>query len=101
MRGALTRYRVMAYVTGVLLILLVFVAMPLKYLGGIEWPTVVIGQVHGYLYMIYLVAAVDLARRVRFSFQRMVAMFLAGVVPTVAFFCERRVTRWARERYAG
>ncbi|MQA78119.1 MAG: DUF3817 domain-containing protein [Streptosporangiales bacterium] len=96
-RGALVRYRVMAYVTGVLLITLVFVAMPLDRIWHIPEPVAVIGQVHGYLYMVYLVAAADLARRVRLSFTRMVAMFLAGVVPTVAFFCERRVTRWVKE----
>ncbi|MBO0829337.1 MAG: DUF3817 domain-containing protein [Streptosporangiales bacterium] len=96
--GALVRYRVMAYVTGTLLILLVFVAMPVKYLGHDDTPVAIIGQVHGYLYMVYLVAAADLARRVRFSLTRMVAMFLAGVVPTLAFFCERRVTGWVRER---
>lgn len=98
--GALVRYRVMAYVTGTLLILLVFVAMPIKYLGHNDTPVAVIGQVHGYLYMVYLVAAADLARRVRFSLARMVAMFLAGVVPTLAFFCERRVTGWVHERVA-
>lgn len=95
--GALIRYRVMAYVTGVLLIALVFVAMPLDRIWHIPEPVAVIGQVHGYLYMVYLVTAADLARRVRLSFLRMVAMFLAGVVPTVAFFCERRVTRWVTE----
>lgn len=99
--GALVRYRVMAYVTGTLLILLVFVAMPIKYLGHNDVPVAIIGQVHGYLYIIYLVAAADLARRVRFSLTRMVAMFLAGVVPTLAFFCERRVTGWIHERISG
>lgn len=98
-RAALTRYRVLAYVTGVLLILLIFVAMPIDRFLHNDKPVAIIGQVHGYLYMVYLVAAADLARRVRFSFKRMVAMFLAGVVPTVAFFCERRVTRWVRERF--
>lgn len=98
--GALVRYRVMAYVTGTLLILLVFVAVPIQVLGN-DTPVAILGQVHGYLYMVYLVAAADLARRVRFSLTRMVAMFLAGVVPTLAFFCERRVTGWIRERLPG
>lgn len=87
----------MAWVTGVLLITLVFIAMPIEYIGHNDTPVAIIGQVHGYLYIVYLVAAADLARRVRFSFKRMVAMFLAGLVPTVAFFCERRVTGWVRE----
>ena len=35
-QGALTRYRVMAYVVGVMLVLLVAVAMPLKYLAELN-----------------------------------------------------------------
>lgn len=87
----------MAWVTGTLLIVLVFFAVPMEYIGHNDTPVAIIGQIHGYLYIVYLIAAADLARRVRFSFKRMVAMFLAGLVPTVAFFCERRVTSWVAE----
>ncbi|MGH3095744.1 MAG: DUF3817 domain-containing protein [Streptosporangiales bacterium] len=96
-KGALLRYRTMAWITGTLLMTLVFAAVPIKYLGHNDTPVAIIGQIHGYLYIVYLVAAADLARRVRFSFKRMVGMFLAGVVPTLAFFCERRVTGWVHE----
>ena len=63
--GALTRYRVMAYVVGVWLIVLVLVAMPLKYLDDSPTMVEVVGPVHGFLYMAYLVTAVDLARASR------------------------------------
>ncbi len=97
MRGALTRYRAIAYVVGVVLILLVVVGMPLKYLW--DEPVVVetIGPAHGFLYMVYLVAAFDLGRRARWPLSRMILVMLAGTVPFVSFAAERTVTRWVRE----
>ncbi|MGE5764421.1 MAG: DUF3817 domain-containing protein, partial [Mycobacterium leprae] len=46
---ALTRYRVLAYVVGVWLLLLVLVAMPLKYVGGNDALVAVVGPIHGFL----------------------------------------------------
>ncbi|WBB79535.1 DUF3817 domain-containing protein [Micromonospora sp. WMMD882] len=94
MGAALTRYRVIAWIVGVVLILLVVIGMPLKY--GFDEPVVVetIGPAHGFLYMVYLVAAFDLARRAEWSLRRMALVMLAGTVPFVSFYAERRVSRW-------
>lgn len=98
--GALLRYRVMAYIVGVGLIILVFVGMPLKYGAGITAVVSVVGALHGVLYIVYLVAALDLARRARFSILEMLAMVGAGLLPGLAFVIERRVTRRVRAKLA-
>lgn len=97
MGGALLRYRAMAYVVGVVLIVLVVIGMPLKYVW--DEPAVVetVGPAHGFLYMIYLLAAFDLARRARWPLRRMVLVMLAGTIPFVSFYAERVVTGWVRE----
>ena len=61
LRGALTRYRVMAYVVGVWLVLLVLVAMPLKYFAGIPGAVKVAGWVHGILFIFFCMALVHTA----------------------------------------
>jgi integral membrane protein len=91
-RGALLRYRVIAYVVGVMLLLLVFVAMPLKYFADSPGAMDVIGPAHGFLYMVYLVGTFDLFRRVRWSFPRLVMMALAGTIPFLSFYAERKTT---------
>jgi integral membrane protein len=91
-RGALLRYRVIAYVVGVMLLLLVLVAMPLKYFGDNPGAVDVIGPLHGFLYMIYLLATFDLFRRVRWSFPRLVLMALAGTIPFLSFYAERKTS---------
>jgi integral membrane protein len=94
--GALTRFRVMAYVTGVLLLVLVLVAMPLKYIWGQGTAVALVGPAHGFLYMVYLVTAFDLAVRARWTFQRTLLMLLAGTIPALSFVAERKATRWVR-----
>jgi integral membrane protein len=91
-RGALTRYRVIAYVVGVMLLVLLFVAMPLKYLGDNPAAMNVVGPLHGFLYVVYLLGTFDLFRRVRWSFPRLVLMAVAGTIPFLSFYAERKTT---------
>jgi integral membrane protein len=93
-RAALIRYRAIAYLVGVVLIVLVVIGMPLKYLA--DEPVIVetVGPAHGFLYMVYLVAVFDLGRRARWPLGRMLLVMLAGTVPFVSFYAERVVTRW-------
>ena len=92
MRAAVLRYRVMAYVTGVVLVVLGFVGIPLQVAG---YPAVAndVGVVHGILYIIYLVCAWLLARGLRLGVKPTLIMLLAGTVPIMTFIVERWVTR--------
>jgi integral membrane protein len=91
-KAAVLRYRVMAYVTGVVLIVLCFVGIPLQVAG---YPAVAndVGVLHGILYIIYLVVAWILARKLRLATKPTVIMLLAGTVPVMTFIVERWVTR--------
>ena len=91
--SALARYRTMAYLVGTGLLVLVLVGIPLQY--GANKPDVVkiVGPIHGFLYLVYLVTAYDLWRRERWSLLRIVAMVSAGFVPVLAFVVERAMTR--------
>ncbi|WP_089158335.1 DUF3817 domain-containing protein [Micromonospora sp. NBS 11-29] len=94
MGGALTRYRVIAWIVGVALVVLVLIGMPLKY--GFDDPSVVavVGVAHGWLYMLYLALTFDLSRRAGWPLKRMLLVMLAGTVPFVSFYAERRVSHW-------
>ena len=94
--AALQRYRVMANVVGVLLIALICVAVPLKYLGDVREPVVVLGTAHGWLYALFFLAAIDLALRAKWSLKGTVLTVLAGTVPFLSFYAERNATRRTR-----
>jgi integral membrane protein len=94
---ALRNYRVAAWVTGIGLLVLVFVAMPLKYFLGEPRPVAVVGMLHGFLYMAYIVCTLILAERTRWRPLEAVVILLAGTVPIASFVAERQVTRRVRE----
>lgn len=108
MNGTLTRYRVMATIVGVLLIVLILVGMPLKYafddgtdahqLG--EWITTYLGIAHGWLYMIFLVTAVLLSRAARWDVPFTLVTLVSGTVPVLSFWAEHRATARVRAEHA-
>lgn len=94
-RAALSRYRILAYITGVMLLVLC-VEMLLNY--------VILGQdhqvmkylswipfTHGFIYMVYLVMVGDLWSRMRWGGKELVIMVLGGVVPIMSFLVEKKV----------
>ncbi|HEV8565727.1 MAG TPA: DUF3817 domain-containing protein, partial [Actinoplanes sp.] len=50
MQGALIRYRIIAWTVGVVLLVLVLVAMPIKYIGGNDALVAIVGPIHGFLF---------------------------------------------------
>lgn len=100
MRGALLRYRVMAYVVGCLLVVLVCVGVPLKYLGGDDTVVTWTGIPHGWLYMILIITAFDLGRRARWGWGRLILIALAGTVPFLSFVAEHYATKDVRAKLA-
>lgn len=91
--GALSRYRLMAYLVGVGLLVLVLVGMPLQYGAHYAGVVAVVGPLHGGLYIVYLLAGTDLARRSRLTLVQLLLVIVAGFVPGVAFVVERWVAR--------
>lgn len=118
-RSAATFYKVAAYITGIMLLLLV-VEMILKYgmnliayaggtdksgaanvfsivpegdvIGGVNVSIAVL-IAHGWLYVVYLLAVFILWSRMRWSLGQFIAIALGGVVPFLSFVMERRVHR--------
>ncbi|MBV9164219.1 MAG: DUF3817 domain-containing protein [Pseudonocardiales bacterium] len=94
----LVGYRIAAYATGVMLLVLT-TSVVLHYGFGdrrLAWS----GPVHGFLYMGYLVTTVLLGTSVRWRPGRMVLVALAGTVPFMSFVAERSVTGEVRRRLA-
>jgi integral membrane protein len=92
-QGARTRYRIMAWIVGVGLLVLVLVGMPLKYIGDDDSVVAIVGPIHGFLFMVYVVLTFDLGRRAKWELSRMLLVMLAGTIPFLSFWAERKVSR--------
>lgn len=91
-QAALLRYRVIAYVVGVGLIVLIFIGVPVQVWGNSDSIVKIVGPLHGALYVGYLLLTLDLARRVRMNVIVMLLVMAAGTIPFLSFVAERRVT---------
>jgi integral membrane protein len=89
-------YRVMAYVTGVVLIVLCVLAVLQPFVAD-QAAVSVLGLVHGTLYIVYLLVAFALSRRLRLGAWPTAGILLAGTVPVMTFVVERRISH----RYIG
>lgn len=101
LEAALQRYRVLSFVTGTFLLLLC-VEMVAKYVlrGGEPWLGMWVSQVHGLIYIVYLVTVMDVWTRAKAGWRMLAAMVLAGVVPVLSFWQERKTTVKVRELMA-
>jgi len=90
-RGALLRYRIIAYATGIGLIVLVFIGVPVRYAAHHPIVVAIVGPLHGFLYIAYLLATLELALRARWSLIKTVLVGAAGTIPFMSFVAERRV----------
>ncbi|MEO8851337.1 MAG: DUF3817 domain-containing protein [Allobranchiibius sp.] len=87
---ALKFFKVMAFVVGIGLLLLTAQVI-LKYgfdNGALNWWP----QPHGLVYIVYIVATVNLSFKMRWGLLKMVGVIVAGCVPFLSFFIERKVS---------
>jgi integral membrane protein len=113
--AALLRYRVMANIVGVLLIVLCLVGLPLHYgyllfpdampEGGTAWQwgadiSRYLGVAHGWLYMLFLVMAFLLSRTARWDLPFTITTLLCGTVPVLSFWAEHRATKHVKAQLA-
>lgn len=94
-RIAVRGYRVMAYVTGTMLMILCFICIPIQVWGHNDVPVDIVGTTHGVLYMIYIVVSFVMTRTVRMKVASpgTIIVLLAGTIPVLTFVVERWVTR--------
>lgn len=93
LRAYVIGYRVMAYITGVLIIVICFAGLPLQFAAGQPWIDQVLGTVHGYLYIGYVIIAWLLGTKLRLRPRQMIPLLLAGIIPVMTFVVERWMSR--------
>lgn len=92
-------YRVLAFVVGVLLAFCSLVALPAKYLATDGSDLQEFGETasimwlfHGWIFIVYVVVAFLLAQKFRWSARFTILTLVAGLIPLLIFWVERRVT---------
>ncbi len=93
--SAVGRFRIVAFWEGISFLVLLFVAMPLKYGLGVDQAVSVVGMAHGLLFIGYCVTLALAASRL--GTRRSVLAFVLSLVPGGTFWLEDRLRRDERE----
>jgi integral membrane protein len=94
--SALQRFRFIALVEGVSLLLLLFIAMPLKYFADESRPVTYVGWAHGILFLLYLIFLLDVWIKLRWNFGKVLVAFIASLIPFGTFLFEGRLKKESR-----
>jgi integral membrane protein len=89
--------RVISWLEGASFILLLFVAMPLKYLLGLPLAVRVTGMVHGILFVVLIYALLRVVQSQRLSMKRAFMVFLAALIPFGPFLVDKMLVGAARD----
>ena len=101
LKTSLGRLRIIGWWEGVSFLVLLLVAMPLKYLAG--WPDAVrvVGMAHGVLFVLYVLAALHAALDHDWPWKRTFLVLMASVLPAGPFIIDAKILREEEVRTGG
>ncbi|RYG54787.1 MAG: DUF3817 domain-containing protein [Chitinophagaceae bacterium] len=91
--GALNRFRWIAIIEGISYLLLLFIAMPLKYFADQPLPVKYMGWAHGVLFVAFCVLLLQVWLDRRWSFGKATLAFASSLVPFGTFLFDREIKK--------
>ena len=85
-----------AVIEGISYLLLLLIAMPLKYLADEKRPVLYVGWLHGFLFVLYGLLLLKVWIKYKWTFKRAVLAFIASLVPFGTFILDKKL----KEQYA-
>ena len=84
-------FRLISFLEGVSFILLLFFAMPMKYMMGNASFVKMLGMPHGILFLLYVMLAISLTIEKEWGLKKFILVFLASVVPFGTFYADKKL----------
>jgi integral membrane protein len=88
----LGKFRIVAFLEGCSYLLLGF-TMILKYKFLMREPNYVVGMIHGFLFILYVIMLLQIWRRYNWSFAKTTLAFIASLVPFGTFVADKKLFR--------
>lgn len=85
------RLRIIAFLEGCSLLLLVFIAMPVKYLFKIPEATQAIGMIHGILFVLFIAATLAISVLQKWTFNRIFMVMFSSILPFGTFYVDKKI----------
>lgn len=86
-------YRKIALTEGASYLILLFIAMPLKYLFNIPEAVKYFGWIHGVLFLVFIVILIVTTFKYKWNVKRVVIYLIASVLPFVPFMLDKNLKK--------
>ena len=96
-RNPIPFLRRIALIEGVSFLLLIGIAMPLKYLAGMPLAVTVVGWIHGILFVVFCLGLLRTMIVARWPILRAAVLFIAALLPFGPFVLDRRMNGYHEE----
>lgn len=93
LRSTIGRLRVIGFIEGLSYLILLGIAMPLKYLAGLPQAVRTVGMIHGLLFVLYVLYVVLAKVEYRWSLKQLGLALLASIVPFGTFYADKHLFR--------
>ena len=94
MKNPVSLLRLVSLAEGVSYLILLGIAMPLKYGANMPGAVKMVGSIHGALFVVFCVALLRAMLGARWPLSRAALVLVASLVPLAAFWMDRRVRVW-------
>jgi len=94
--NTLGRLRLTGILEGFSFILLLAIAMPLKYLAGKPEMVSIVGMAHGILFVLYIILTVMAKVQYPWSWKKMFLLWGASILPFGTFYADYKILRFER-----
>ena len=83
-------FRLVSFLEGISYLLLLFIAVPIKYFQGDESYVKILGMPHGILFVSYIVLAIVIQNQMKWSLKTLGIISLASVIPFGTFYVDKK-----------
>lgn len=87
----LGRFRIIAFIEGVSFVVLLFIAMPLKYMMGMPEAVRITGMAHGLLFVLFMFLLLQSSIEYGWRIKKIALLFLLSIVPFGTFWAEKKI----------
>lgn len=89
----LNRFRIVSITEGISMLVLVFIAMPLKWIFDLPAMVTYVGWIHGTLFIGYIFILFPTSKKLRWPFVRAVFALVAAILPFGPFLFDRKLKK--------
>ncbi|MED4753344.1 DUF3817 domain-containing protein [Brevibacillus choshinensis] len=91
LNSALGRFRVIGIIEGISYLVLLGIAMPLKYFLDMPAAVKIAGSLHGLFFVLYIIALAHVTIKKRWSILKVAGAFIASLLPFGNFVLDARI----------